>query len=615
MTEGTSFRELINHATGKSNASRDEFESSMAAKGYRASDIRKLGKAYERISGSGNEYILHPEKGFNVFDKTGAQKEGSGKKKGNKAGSDLGDLIGLGNDVSLLAGALRHELPGLAASKAPTKTITPEPIASTSLPKKEEPVTLASLVRPATPGAAKKVTKPVAKAQLEVPLHTSKETKLNPQDGLKKEIKGTGQASSVGNDFEDQGFDWQKALLGDLPLLWDMENYKDLGALFNPARIWSDEAASWSDKRLNARAAKNKKDYENQNPGESYGDHTEGQGMGDLGVLNPIPFVKGTPGLKSFFKGRGAQRLPSADIEENFLNNLTEDLSHVQHKKGGKLPMARYGMLFNNPALNEFGGEQDPSLAQIAADGILPGPGTQEEFLPGGSEYREKSPQKGGNGGNGYGDVLSGLVKYGIPAAYLGAEQNQIQHLRSMINPHLEAPELMVGAVQDLPRPDFSLPYQPGLEGSSSTEAQNAGLAREKFTRDRRNDFELRNALNRQAQKNAIIDRTNQASIQRAGVGNQEKMIKSSNAFNEFAYLMGDRGVTAGSLFQNLDQGIYGAQVSRDARSLSHAQEVVRNPERYPNEQGWARKTLSGYTRHAKGGKLNKSLKFSKKNA
>src|SRR5258706_8370113 len=124
------FKELLNYSTGKSNASRQEFESAMASKGYKPGDIRKLGRAYDRVKESGNEYVLHPTKGFNVYDPTGKQTTGSGKKKGNKAGFDLGDLIGLGGDVSLLAGALRNEVKGYTQSKAPkTAEVKAEPVA------------------------------------------------------------------------------------------------------------------------------------------------------------------------------------------------------------------------------------------------------------------------------------------------------------------------------------------------------------------------------------------------------------------------------------------------------------------------------------------------------
>lgn len=105
--EGTTFRELIQSATGSEAPTAEEFESAMAARGYRTSDVRKLKRAFKKVNESGKDYRLQDE-GFDVFGEQG-QETGSGRAKGNKAGFDVGDLIGLGSDVSLLAGALRNE--------------------------------------------------------------------------------------------------------------------------------------------------------------------------------------------------------------------------------------------------------------------------------------------------------------------------------------------------------------------------------------------------------------------------------------------------------------------------------------------------------------------------
>jgi hypothetical protein len=114
--EGVTFKDLIQFATGSEAPTETEFESAMAAKGYRSGDVRKLKRAFRRVNSSESDYFLR-DKGFDVFDK-GQQVTGSGKAKGNKAGADLGDLLGLGNDVSLLAGALRNEKSGYDKSQA-----------------------------------------------------------------------------------------------------------------------------------------------------------------------------------------------------------------------------------------------------------------------------------------------------------------------------------------------------------------------------------------------------------------------------------------------------------------------------------------------------------------
>lgn len=629
---GVSFSELVNHAAGKAGASREDFESAMAARGYRSSDVRKLGKAFDRVKESGNDYVLHPEKGFNVFDNAGKQKTGSGKVKGNKAGLDIGDLIGLGGDVSLLAGALRKELPGYTQSKQPKTNVEPEPVNNSSTPEKQADSSVGAMVRkPAAKKAAKKSTTEVDVEGMkkaypnQVPVakppgpagKNGFDILDNPFNNASKNRK-----ASADEAAPDEGIDWQKIALGDIPLLWDAENYKDLGAAFNPAQFWSENARQFGAKRGQARLEKTRKEFERDHPGEDFNKRTVG-GMPDTGLFNPIPFIKGMPSPRILgpatvrgFLGPAteetinAAKKPAAavavDVEENFLNNLTEDLNHIQHKKGGKI-YAKGGLFDGQPAGEEFG--DNPAFF----DTPYTGDAGYREQKPAGAEYEERNPGKDGSGnGMGFGDILAGAVRYGIPAAYLGAEQNQIQKLRGRIDPTLTAPELMVGSVQDLAKPDFSLPYRPELQGSSLAEAQNTGLARDAYTRDRRADWEMKNSASRMGQRNQILDRINQAAIQRSGIKNQENMIKSSNAFNEFAYLLGDRGVTASSLFQNLDNGIYGAQVAHDSRSLSQAQEIIRNPEKYsPTDYQWAKKTVSGNMRGQKrmGGRIGKFSK------
>lgn len=114
--EGLSFSDLIKFATGSEAPTSQEFESSMAARGYRQKDVRKLTKAFDQVTQSGKDYFLRDD-GFDVYE--GGQREtGSGRAKGNKRGADLGDLIGLGGDVSLLAGALRNEKGGYDQKQA-----------------------------------------------------------------------------------------------------------------------------------------------------------------------------------------------------------------------------------------------------------------------------------------------------------------------------------------------------------------------------------------------------------------------------------------------------------------------------------------------------------------
>ncbi len=669
--QGTSFRELISYATGKSNASREDLESSLAAKGYKPGDIRRIGKAYDRVSSSGDEYVLHPEKGFNVLDSTGAAKTGSGKRKGNKAGRDLGDLIGLGNDVSLLAGALRQELPGYETSKAPAKQVTPETPNPPSTPETDK--------QPADVVATKKAIGATgAKRATKAPTKTSFDFNFNPDDyklKYKKDPifdlgKKSAKASDVstadelakvgsGDEYpalnEDDFFDMSgvTSLNGFSDLTKktknDMITLGKVGAFAGP---WHRKASKFYNKALlplqlgtiglnmGADAINPNQDIDWSETGDDLvdvaysslganaanilrgaGNKLRGakQGIKDFvtrtrgnaaSQVNYPPVVRDPlllgPASPRQIQTWGSPYKPSSGQPGYGNPGTPEFFPEGGYARGGKLPKAANGMLF---------GDEDDPYAQPTDFGpewfdSKPGAtlaGTQGEIAPElGGEYGERIPgmaDEGGTSGLG-GNILSGLVKYGLPAAYLGAEHAQIGKLRGMINPDLEAPELMTGAVRDLAKPDFSLPAEVGLQGSSLTEAQNAGLAREKYTRDARANWELNNSMNRQTQQNAILDRQNQAAMQKANVNNQEKMIAANNAFNEFGFLLQDRGTTASSLFQNLDNGISQAQTAKDARDLSYAAEVIRNPEKYPDEQAWARQTLSG--RKGKKGKKKK---------
>lgn len=647
-TPGTSFRELINYTTGKSNASREDLESSLAAKGYKPSDIRKIGRGYDRVSSSGDEYTLHPEKGFNVSSSSGQLKTGSGKRKGNKSGSDLGDLIGLGNDVSLLAGALRNELPGYTQSKQPSPTITPEATATSptqpAAPEFDTPVKVkksstttkkaGSKSTPTKAGSSFDPNFDASKYKLNFKLEGPEPSRSKSAEGSGKSVKEERQYPNLDGDsfFDMGGF---SSLNGFSDLTNKTKNdLITLGQVGSFAGPFHQRASKFYNKALlplQLMGVGVNMGADALNPDRDIDWSQAGDDLTDIGVstigANATNLLRGAgKALKNgknsigdYFRKSTNSKLKFPQVENQYEPGFgrpgsPEFFPEGGYRDGGSLPLAKDGLKlgegdefdWNQYAPQDFGPEFfDSKIQSFPGDG-----GTQGEIAPqSGAEYGEITPGKGGSSRPGkYGDILAGLVKYGVPAAYLAAEHNQIGRLRGMINPHLEAPELMTGSVQDLAKPDFSLPYRPDQQGSSLTESQNSGLARDKYSRDARNNYELQNSMFRQEQKNAIVDRTNQAAIQRAGIKNQENMIKSSNAYNEFAYMMNDRGVTASSLFNNLDQGIYGAQVTHDARQLSHAQDVIKNPERYPNDQTWARKVLSGNKR--KGGTLKS--KFSK---
>lgn len=677
MTPGTSFRELIQHATAKSSATKEDFESAMAARGYKPSDIRKLGKAFDRVSSSGNEYILDPTKGFNVFGPEG-QKTGSGKRKGNKAGKDLGDIIGLGNDVSLLAGALRKELPGYEKAKGATASLEPEHPKSDSpaapVTKGSPTATVSPASTPVSSGTQGGIRKGKPAGTTVTPSSTRSTTPTAKEDlgnwnAIKnKDYSKAGKVDKYPHISSDEGDFFDMSGLTSLAGFSDLSRKTkddliaagEIGAVAGPFS----KAASRFYNRLmlpvqlmgvganvGADALNPDRDIDWNSTGEDLATiaaSTFGANLGNLmgaagkaskartasRILGRSPGATAmeeqllsNQGLSSakpsvwqrlYSRQAGKVRFPEVISEEGIeagygTPGSPEYFPEGGYKKGGKLPKAYKGRLLEDYPSEEhqFDFSRDPSTRGLEVARSYyeaPTPATQQEMDPQlGAEYGEQSPGAG-NSGHSYlgGDILAGAVKYGIPAAYLAAEQHQINHLRDYINPHLTAPELMVGQVQDLARPDFSLPYDPRQGGSSLAEATNSGLARQKFTRSARNNFEVNNAMNRQAQRNAIIDRLNQQSQVRASTSNQEKLIRASNAMSEMGFLLGDRGQTAASLFGNLDNGIYGAQTARDSRNLTQAQEIVRNPERYnESDQQWARRVLG--SRRKMGGKMKYS--------
>lgn len=681
-TPGTTFRELIQHATSKDAATREDFESAMSARGYAPGDVRKLGRAFDRVSGSGSEYILHPDKGFNVFE-GGKQKSGSGKAKGNKAGADLGDLIGLGNEVSLLAGALRKEVPSYEKAKTISqKAITPEH------PAVKLPTVKGSI---ATKTGATTVT-PIKKAKPSGELRTTPGNPMYYEPPSKSNEPKTFNWEDITSKFG--AFPTLRG--GEYPAI-DTEDFWDMSG-FKSARGFSDLAKKTKDDlitlgQVGATAgpfARTASKFYNKAllPLQLMGlgtsaaadaiDPNRDLDWGQTGE-DAAAIIESTLGanIGNLFRAGRAAR-PAQEMERqllrqgkaarpgttpsSFLRNLYErsanrvgypgvvkeplqlpeykvpfemGMGHEQgfgmpgtpeyfppggYEEGGKLPqggngiktpkepvaMSRYAQDFwgNNPW------EERPSDQQFQ----FPVPATQGEKPiytgPGYGERPGANDKSGTSDGQVGGSVVAGLVKYGIPAAYLGAEQAQLNRLRGKMNPNLVAPELMVGAVQDLPRPDFSLPYEHGLTGSSLQEAQNAGLARARFTREGRNNWEMQNALNRQAQKNAIIDRINQQTQAKAAITNQSALIRAGNAANEFGYLMGDRSQTAASLFGNLDQGIADTQDAKDTKNLMVANAIMRNPDSpqfTEEDRKWARGVF-GIGRQAQTKKATKSV-------
>jgi len=102
-TQGENFKSLLQAATGKDYADIGEadVERWASAQGWRGKDVKRIVKGFTKFSKRDNTFNLTAPGEFRV---EGAS--GSGRRKGNRLGFGLGDIVGLGRDVSLLGGAL-----------------------------------------------------------------------------------------------------------------------------------------------------------------------------------------------------------------------------------------------------------------------------------------------------------------------------------------------------------------------------------------------------------------------------------------------------------------------------------------------------------------------------
>ena len=104
-TTGLNFRDLLSSAVGKefSQIDSNDVKEWATAQGYRKKDINRITKGFSKFSKKNTDFTLTNPGEFEV---SGAGL--SGKRTGNVKGFDIGDLIGLGRDVSTFAGALEQ---------------------------------------------------------------------------------------------------------------------------------------------------------------------------------------------------------------------------------------------------------------------------------------------------------------------------------------------------------------------------------------------------------------------------------------------------------------------------------------------------------------------------
>lgn len=110
-TTGVDIRKLLSSATGKDfdDITSKDFEDFAASKGVVKKDIRRMSKAFGSIKSNAARQFLIDTDGFNVLEEN-LPLTRSGRDIGNKKGLDIGDLVGSGRNVSLLAGFASREL-------------------------------------------------------------------------------------------------------------------------------------------------------------------------------------------------------------------------------------------------------------------------------------------------------------------------------------------------------------------------------------------------------------------------------------------------------------------------------------------------------------------------
>lgn len=149
--------------------------------------------------------------------------------------------------------------------------------------------------------------------------------------------------------------------------------------------------------------------------------------------------------------------------------------------------------------------------------------------------FRTPRFRKDGDTGDGEGVNSGGfaeVAKYGIPLAVLLSGNRRAKDLRKRMNVDLEEPELMVGRVRGLRRPNFGLRRRDPA-GSSLAEMVAGQKFGDAFQRDQEINFEITDEQSRIQQENQIVDRTNQGTLAKNQVRNQEKMMGSQFAMQE----------------------------------------------------------------------------------
>lgn len=147
---GISAREILAFAAGKTpeELGIDDIRSLATKQGVSPKDTSRILSGAKSFLGSGSDYRLTNDEGFNVVDPKTGPKTASSRTSGNKKGFNAGDLIGLGNNVSTLMGLAGKYKKGFENKPSVSPSSTSEPSTQTTQAgtKEETTKTAASLL-------------------------------------------------------------------------------------------------------------------------------------------------------------------------------------------------------------------------------------------------------------------------------------------------------------------------------------------------------------------------------------------------------------------------------------------------------------------------------------
>jgi hypothetical protein len=144
-----------------------------------------------------------------------------------------------------------------------------------------------------------------------------------------------------------------------------------------------------------------------------------------------------------------------------------------------------------------------------------------------------RQPRKNGEENNfDYLGAAGTVAKYGVPLAVILSTNARAKKLREDANVDLEEPELMVGRVRGLRRPNFGLRRRDPA-GSSLAEYVAGQKYGDAFQRDQEINFEIADEQTRIGQENEVLNRTNQSVLAKNQVRNQEKLIRGNVSAQE----------------------------------------------------------------------------------